>query len=72
MSGFRGYLFVNLSGTKYNYGYLAFFFFLSEKTFFFYLILKSFIGITLGIVNVTNVKFGSNQRRYVCATSDTK
>ena len=53
-------------------GTLHFFFFLSEKTFFFYLILKSFIGITLGIVNVTNVKFGSNQRRYVCAASDTK
>lgn len=51
------------------YGYFAFFW---VKKYFFSLILKSFIGIILGTVRVTNVKFGCNQRRYVCATSDTK
>lgn len=54
---------------KVYYGYFVKF--CMKKTFFF-LILKSFIGIILGTVRITNVKFGSNQRRYVCATSDTK
>ena len=54
---------------KVYYGYFVKFW---VKKYFFSLILKSFIGITLGIVNVTDVKFGCNQRRYVCATRGTK